>query len=100
MLRAYARKLQDVDQDLVSLVKQGKVEGFVNNAKNADKLGGLVEDIRDALIGYQVCIVGMNISDTSDFAKDFVTTGYLQQQLSPHCKSHFMAFSPNGLTDR
>jgi len=37
------------------LAKQGKVDGFFNNLKNADKLGGLVEDIRDAVMEYQVC---------------------------------------------
>jgi hypothetical protein len=36
------------------LSKQGKVEGFFNNIKNADKLGSLVEDIRDAAMEYQV----------------------------------------------
>jgi len=36
------------------LAGQGKVEGFFNNVSNADKLGGLVEDIRDALMDYQV----------------------------------------------
>jgi len=32
------------------------VKGFFNNVENADKLGGLVEDVRDAMMGYQVCI--------------------------------------------
>jgi len=36
------------------LVEQGRVEGFFNNVKNADKLGDLVEDIRDAVMDYQV----------------------------------------------
>jgi len=36
------------------LAEQGKVEGFFNNVKNADKLDGLVEDIRDAVMDYQV----------------------------------------------
>ena len=31
-----------------------KVEGFLNNVKNADILGGLVEGIRDAVMDYQV----------------------------------------------
>ena len=48
------RKLEDVLQELEPLVSQGKVEGFFNNVKNADKLGGLVEDIRDAVMDYQV----------------------------------------------
>jgi len=49
------RQLQDVRQDLALLGEQGKVKGFFNNVKNADKLSGLVEDIRDAMIDYQVC---------------------------------------------
>ena len=52
------RKLQDVRQDLTPLEEQGKVEGFFNNVKNADRLNGLVENIRDAMIDYQVC--GLN----------------------------------------
>ena len=38
------------------LGEQGKAEGFFNNVENADKLGGLVEDVRDAIMDYQVCI--------------------------------------------
>jgi hypothetical protein len=49
------RKLKDVVRELASLGEQGKVEGFFNNAENAGKLGGLVEDIRDAMMDYQVC---------------------------------------------
>jgi len=37
------------------LAEQGKVEGFFSNVKNADKLDGLVEDICDAVMDYQVC---------------------------------------------
>jgi hypothetical protein len=36
------------------MAMQGKVESFFNIAKNADKLGGLVDDIQDAVIEYQV----------------------------------------------
>ena len=46
--------MQDVLRDLTPLKAQGKVEGFFKNPENADKLGGLVEDIRDAMIEYQV----------------------------------------------
>ena len=48
------RKLQDVGRDLVPLKKQGKVEGFFNNSENAGKLSSLVEEIRDAMMEYQV----------------------------------------------
>ena len=50
-----ARKFQGVHRGLSSLAEQGVVEGFFNNVENADRLRGLVEDIRDAMIQYQVC---------------------------------------------
>jgi len=52
---AVYRKFQDVRQGLVPLEEHGKVEGFFNNSENAGKLGGLVEDIHDAMMEYQVC---------------------------------------------
>ena len=36
------------------MAEQGNVEEFFNNVKNADKLGGLVGDIRDVVMEYQV----------------------------------------------
>ena len=48
------RKLQDVRRDLTPLEEQGKVEGLFNNTENSGRLGGLVEDIRDAIMEYQV----------------------------------------------
>ena len=50
-----ARKLEDVRRDLTSLAEQGKVAGFLANAENARRINGLVEDIRDAMMDYQVC---------------------------------------------
>jgi hypothetical protein len=49
------RKLRRILQELKPLEEQAKVEGFLNNVKNADKLGGLVEDIHDIVMDYQVC---------------------------------------------
>ena len=46
--------------------EQGDVEGFFNNVKNADKLGGLIEDIRDAMMEYQVCIYIPSIPGISE----------------------------------
>ena len=48
------RKLTSIAGELVSLTNQGMVRGFFGNVKNADTLGGLVDDIRDAIIEYQV----------------------------------------------
>jgi hypothetical protein len=44
------RKLQGIGQALALLGEQGKVKGFFNNVANADKLGAMVEDIRDAMM--------------------------------------------------
>ena len=55
-------KLEDIRQDLVLLGEQGRTKGFFNNIENADKLGGLVEDVRDAVMDYQVCIPSNNSS--------------------------------------
>ena len=49
------RKLQDIQQELALLGEQGKTKGFFNNVGDAEKLGGLVEDIHDAMMDYQVC---------------------------------------------
>ena len=38
--------------------EQGNVGGFFNNLKNADEFSGLVGDIRNAVMDYQVCSQG------------------------------------------
>ena len=48
------RKLEDINRDLATLGEQGKTKGFFNNVENAEKLSGLVEDVRDAMMDYQV----------------------------------------------
>ena len=56
------RKLQGILRDLASLEEEGTVEGFFNNAENAGKLGDLVEDVREAMMDYQVCVSNLWIS--------------------------------------
>ena len=48
------RKLGDIHQELALLGEQGKTKGFFNNVENAEKLGGLVEDLRGVMMDYQV----------------------------------------------
>ena len=55
LLMGIIRSLGDICRDLARLEKQGKTDGFIKNAENADKLSGAVEDIRDAMVEYQVC---------------------------------------------
>jgi hypothetical protein len=50
-----ARKLKDVNQTLDSITTQNDLVQFLDNTKNAQQLDGLVGDIHDALMGYQVC---------------------------------------------
>ena len=48
------RKLEDVRRGLTLLAEQGKVAGFLTNAESARRINDLVEDIRDAMMDYQV----------------------------------------------
>ena len=84
------RKLDNVLQELKVLEKQGKVEGFFTNVKNAEKLAGLVEDIRDAVMDYQVCGQNNLISPCLIPSSEFVATRHLLQELQTYCKPHFI----------
>ena len=78
--RRRPRKLETVHQDLTQLTEQGKIEAFLKNAGNANKLGDLLEGIRDAMIEYQVCTSSNNaLLQCLIFGSDFVATGYLRQ---------------------
>ena len=50
------RKLGSVLRELKPLVDQGGVEGFFSNTENVNIHGSLVEDIRDAIMDYQVFV--------------------------------------------
>ena len=84
------RILDDVQQELKGLEKQRKIEGFLTNAENAEKLAGLVEDIRDAVMDYQVCGQNNLISPCLIPISDFIATRHLLQELQTHCKPHFL----------
>jgi len=60
------RELEKILGELEPLAEQRKVEGFLNNVKNADRLAGLVEDIRDAVMEYQVRSQDQLASSVSD----------------------------------
>jgi len=47
--------LEAVSKDLTPLAEQGNLVGFLANNENAQKISGLVEDINEAIIDYQVC---------------------------------------------
>jgi len=87
-----SRKLEDVHRDLTLLAEQGKIKGFFHNTENVNKLGGIVEDIRDAMMEYQVCIQKLFIRAPITFATDLLTARYLLQELSTHRESRSLDF--------
>ena len=82
------------------LKAQGKVEGFFTNAENADKLGGLVGDIRDAMMEYQVCGLSYLFVPCLMFVLDFTATRYLRQESTDRRESRRLAFCSHTLTIR
>ena len=88
------RKLKDIRRDLVRLGEQGKAKGFLNNVENADKLGGLIEDVRDAIMDYQVRITSENSSLVLRFPVGILATGHIQQEFLAHSSSHPVALPP------
>lgn len=80
---AIVRKLNGIDQDIIRLAEQGQVGSF-DNAENADKLGNVVEDIRDAMMEYQVCVLDCSLQFHLTPTLEFVTTRHLRQELSAH----------------
>ena len=60
------RKLEDVHQDLARLAEQGKTVGFLANIENTQRINDLVEDIREAMLDYQVLYAKLFVSTTSN----------------------------------
>ena len=91
------RKLHHVRRDLLPLEKQGKVEGFLKNSENSGKLGSLVEDIRNAMMEYQVCITTRPFQALVTPASDLNTARDLRQELSAHREFNLLAVCSHGL---
>jgi hypothetical protein len=70
------RKLQEIGQILGSITNQNDLTQFLNNMENAQRLDSLVGDIRDALMGYQVCTPKPLLLITSNNATDLSTASY------------------------
>ena len=72
-----ARTLEEVDQELARLAEQGKVVGFLANVETAQKINGLVEDIRQVMMDYQVCASNNSFLPCLMNALDLIATRYL-----------------------
>ena len=91
--------MQDVHQDLALLEEQGKAEGFFNKVENADKLSGLAEDVRDAMVDYQVRTSSHLVSLYLKLFSDVITTRHVRQELLSHREPHPIAFCHHRLTN-
>ena len=73
-----SRKLEEIHQELDLLAGQGKTAGFLASSENTEKIGGLVEDVRQVMMDYQVCALTrpfllLCLTDVLDF----IATRYL-----------------------
>jgi len=63
-------------------------------SENAHKLNGLVEDIRDALMDYQVCSLERHVlAVANNICSDFAATGHIQGGLSTDSES-LLSYGP------
>ena len=60
------RKLEDICQSLTPPQEPGKVVEFLADADNAQRIDGLVDDIHEALIDYQVLTFIYSFSTVPD----------------------------------
>ena len=82
-----ARRLEDVRQALDLMTTQKDIAQFLSNTENAQKLNDLVDDIREAVMDYQVRTSDGLVLSMSNIRTDFLTAGYLQQRPSVNCES-------------
>jgi len=67
---------------------------FLKKPENAQKLNGLVQDIRYAVMDYQVCTPEGLALVVADICSDFSATEHLQRELSEDRESCSLAVPP------
>ena len=72
-----ARKLGDVRRDLITLAEQGNTVGFLTSAENVQRINGLVEDVYESMMDYQVCVLHYLSAPCITVVLDFIATGHL-----------------------
>ena len=73
-----SRKLEETHQELDLLAGPGKTAGFLTTVESAQRISGIVEDIRQAMMDYQVCALTRSsaLSCLTNMS-DFFATRYL-----------------------
>jgi len=77
LMLGIARKLKDICQSLTLPGDQEDVVGFLADPKNTQRIGGLIEDVHEALMVYQVCQPNCSFCTCLIFMLDFIATRYL-----------------------
>jgi len=77
-----------------SMTTQKDLTLFLKKPENAQKVNGLVQDIRYALMDYQVCSPGRLCLIVVNMRSDFGTTRHLQRELSEDRESHSITAPP------
>jgi len=77
-----------------SMATQKDLALFLKNSENVQKLDGLVQDTRYALMDYQVCSPKRLALIIVDVRLDFVTTRYLRRGLPADREFHFPTIPP------
>jgi len=71
-----------------SVATQEDLAIFLGIPKNAQEVNGLVEDIRDALMDYQVWFPKRQALVGADIYSGFVATRHQQRKLPTDCESY------------
>jgi len=72
------RRLEEIGQAMVPMTTQKDLALFLKKTENAQKLNDLVQDIRYALMVYQVCSLRAPAFDVTNIRSDFAATRHLQ----------------------
>ena len=75
-------------------------KGFFNNVENAEKLGGLVEDVRDAMMDYQVCASSNLFFSFLSFLQTSLQQDIYRQGFQLIVSFILLFFPPNLATDQ
>jgi len=82
------------------MTNQKSIAQFLSNTENAQKLNDLVDDIRGAVMDYQVRTSEGPALSMSNIRADFLTAGYLQQHPSVNRKPFILAIRPSIVTGK
>jgi len=88
------RNVESIRQALDPMATQNDIAQFLSNTENAQKLNDLVDDIREAVIDYQVRASEGLVLGLSNTRTDLLTAGHVQQHPSTDRKPLILTLRP------